>query len=276
MLATRLLFTDGALMGLGREGEARYGARNFLELFSVFNTPPLVSVLHGLTEIGRVHELTFRRQSEGSLHLALGGRGWRVTHVDESRRRAWVEPAEAPGKSRWLGGGPPLHFRLAQAMGKVLVYGIEDHLLSTRARQSLAEMREEFSWVSDDHTTLVVEPAKGRARWWTFAGDRYNASVAERLLAADLKCSTDGLGLGFPIQATDPIQRTRTEELLHQIRLEPTRYQPGRMDTEILGELKFFECLPHSLQSQTAAARLAPTDEAVSLGQRSVRIRVHA
>lgn len=273
LVETGVLFADGATMGLGPVGEERYGARHFLELFSVFNSPPLFSVLHGLTEIGQVHELTFRRKSEGPLHLALGGRGWRVAHLDWSRRRAWVEPAEAPGRSRWLGGGPPLHFRLAEAMGRALRHGVPAHLLSQRARQQLSEVQQEFSWLAEEHTTLVVEPAKQRARWWTFAGDHYNAAVAQWLEDAGLQCSNDGLGLDVAVSSEKTGAQRQLEELLSKARRLERPATCGKRQLEALGELKFIECVPPALQIGLGTARLSPSIAARGSGDRPIRVR---
>lgn len=101
-----LLFEEAGILGIGTEGEARYGRKNFLEVFSVFLSPPLFQVYHGRNEIGQVHEESFRRGSDEPILLSLGGRGWKVTHMDWTRRRAYVEPAESPGRSRWLAACP--------------------------------------------------------------------------------------------------------------------------------------------------------------------------
>lgn len=61
LFETNILFADGAIVMLGPEGEARYGAKHFLELFSVFNTPPVATVYHGVDELGQVDPLSFLR-----------------------------------------------------------------------------------------------------------------------------------------------------------------------------------------------------------------------
>ena len=121
MLSESMLFEDEGLLGIGTEGEGRYGLKNFLELFSIFTSPPLFTVLHGRTEIGQVHQLTFQPRGEGPTTLALGGRQWPVKHVDWDRRQAFVEPTELRGRSRWLGAGQALSFALCQAVKSVLV-----------------------------------------------------------------------------------------------------------------------------------------------------------
>ena len=53
---------------------------------------------------------------EGPNGLLLGGRAWRVTHLDWARRIAHVEATDEVGHSRWRGTGPTLGFRLCQTM----------------------------------------------------------------------------------------------------------------------------------------------------------------
>jgi len=65
MLEHEILWEEAGILWLGREGESTYGRRNFLELFSVFTSPPLFSVLHGRQELGYVDELTFLQKQDG-------------------------------------------------------------------------------------------------------------------------------------------------------------------------------------------------------------------
>src|SRR5699024_3608187 len=116
MKESGVLFEDVGIVGVGTEGEARYGRKNFLEIFSVFSSPPLFTVLHGRRELGQVHEDSFRNDAQEAILLSLGGLGWRVTHLDWPGRRAYVEPADRQGRSRWLGTGQPMHFELCQAV----------------------------------------------------------------------------------------------------------------------------------------------------------------
>ena len=59
MIDHEILWSDQGILSFGQKGEEAYGRKNFLELFSVFLSPPLFSVLHGRQELGFVDELTF-------------------------------------------------------------------------------------------------------------------------------------------------------------------------------------------------------------------------
>jgi ATP-dependent helicase Lhr and Lhr-like helicase len=135
--------------------------------------------LHPGQELGSVDEATFLLQGEAEkqIVLLLRGRSWWVVHIDWSKRDAWVEPIELPGRSLWLGGGVPLSFALCQAQKRVLLGEASYDRLTRRARQQIEELRGRFPWLEPDATTLEKVPG-GRARWWTFGGLRANATLA--------------------------------------------------------------------------------------------------
>ena len=115
-----MLFEDAGILSFGPEGEAEYGRKNFLELLSVFTSPPLFRVISGQKELGSVHESTFYKKQEGPTILLLAGRSWKTNHLDWNRRIAYVEPADEQGRSRWIGEGQFLSFRVCQAIRHIL------------------------------------------------------------------------------------------------------------------------------------------------------------
>src|SRR5690606_12660428 len=98
----------------------------------------------------------------------------------------------------------------------------------------------EFAWLSDEHTTLAFEQGAGRARWWTFAGDQYNAAVAALLEDAGVNVTSDGLGLDFVSLVEDAGARQRLEDLIATAQRldgpEPIERQHAAVD-----DLKFVE-----------------------------------
>lgn len=103
----------GGMIGIGNEAETSFGRKNFLELLSVFTSPPVFSVRHGHQEIGQVpDEALLARPSglgAGGAHaLVLAGRSWAIRDVDWVRRVVSVEPAEVVGVARWQGATPPV------------------------------------------------------------------------------------------------------------------------------------------------------------------------
>jgi ATP-dependent Lhr-like helicase len=241
MLATGVLHEDQGKLWFGAEGEKKFGYKNFLELFSVFTSPPLFTVLHGRTELGLVHDSTFLGAGkEGQSVLLLGGRSWAVTSIDWRNRCAYVAPAPAGGKSRWCGGSRSLHFEHARAIRRVLAFGSLAGIPSQRAKDGLESLRNDMAWVDDD-STAIVRGADGYTQWWTFAGLRTNAMLAVAL--GDLVSATqvqDNLALPMRdgVRAEDVGQRLREVDVSKL--LPPVSQQA-------LDDLKFGPCLPRDL-----------------------------
>ena len=102
MLAREMLWDEQGLLAIGRGGEEAYGRRHFMELFSVFTSPPLFTVLHDRDELGQVHQSSFVVASGQEPVLLLAGRSWLVTHVDWAARVAQVQPTDLKGRSRTM------------------------------------------------------------------------------------------------------------------------------------------------------------------------------
>jgi ATP-dependent Lhr-like helicase len=255
MLEREILWDEAGILWLGREGESTYGRRNFLELFSVFTSPPLFSVLHGRQELGYVDELTFLQKQEGPKVLLLGGRAWQVNHVDWQRRMAYVEATEAPGRSRWKGSGRGLSYRVCQAIKHVLASSDSRDWWSQRAQARMREIRAEFAWLDVDSTVVLAGP-DGQIQWWTFGGAGVNASLSRALsnIAHD-RVTSDSLAVTFDTLVTMNAVEDALRELRHRV---PEEMRPAVADEAVDG-LKFSESLPrelaiHMLQNRVADA----------------------
>jgi ATP-dependent Lhr-like helicase len=97
LVATGFLVDDGGILGVGGQAEAALGRQHFMELLSVFASPPVFSVRHGRVEIGLVPDETLMVRpagytAGGATVLVLAGRSWSIVHVDWGRRVVHVEP----------------------------------------------------------------------------------------------------------------------------------------------------------------------------------------
>jgi ATP-dependent Lhr-like helicase len=198
MLERQVLWDEAGVLWLGREGQDAYGRKNFLDLVSVFTAPPLFTVLHGRHELGSVDESTFlSRRDVGPPVLLLAGRAWRAVHLDWRRRRAYVEPAEDEGRSRWRGEGQFLGAELCRAIRRVLAGDGVAPEWSRRATGQMAELRGAFSWLDGrDENTLISSGSE--LAWWTFGGGRANAALAcELSRRLNIQTSADNFAVRF-------------------------------------------------------------------------------
>ncbi|GHH70112.1 ATP-dependent helicase [Streptosporangium violaceochromogenes] len=258
---------DGGMLFVGPEAERRFGRRHFMEMTGVFTSAPEFTVLSGRKEIGRTDPALLTEQVEGPRLLLLAGRTWRVTYIDWSRRRCYVEAADGHGKARWGGTGyGGLSRPLTQAMREVLLGADPPVRLSRRAVERLAAVREDaVDTVHPGGTIITREPATDDVRWWTWAGFRANATLAATL---------DGIAV--------PGQRVDEASIRLRSDLTPEMWRAGtadaadrlclpNVDEKALHGLKFSGALPERLAVATLATRLADVKGAAAVLDAPVR-----
>lgn len=238
MLGAGILHSDEGQIGIGKAGERAFGEKNFMELFSVFTTPPMVKVFWGKQELGEVHQLTFAVRDNGPALLTLGGRSWQTTYVDWPRKKAFVEPSEARGKSQWVSDAQPLRYELCRAIADVLVSEVVPDGLSLRAQGLLADLRDQYGWIESGKTTMILQ-ADGNATWWNFAGKLLNSAIKDVLSDQADKITADNESLEFRHVYS-------TETLINKIRMilaGNAEHLAVLLDENFVQELKFSECL---------------------------------
>ena len=246
MVTNGILWSDDGILAFAPEGEATFGRRNFMDILSVFTSPPLFTVMSGQKELGNVHESTFYRREEGPAILVLAGQSWKTRHLDWKRRIAHVEPTDEKGRSRWLGEGQMLSHAICQSIRRILASDDDDPAWSRRGVQRFAELRDEHPWVSADCTCLVHSP-NGQIRWWTFAGGIANALLADTLKPhCDVKA--DNLSLSFSTASSvDAVA-----ELIDALQPDGVRAVPN---PDAMENLKFSECLSPDIAAEVFTAR---------------------
>ena len=252
MLDHEILWSDQGIVSFGVQGEKAYGRKNFLELFSVFLSPPLFSILHGRQELGFVDELSFLGKADGPRILLLGGRAWMVKHIDWQRRLAYVEATDAKGQSRWKGWSRGLDYPLCQSIKRILVSQSKNERWSRRAAEQFVEIRIEFSWLEAD-STVVLRGRRGEPEWWTFGGMRANATLARALTdVTHRRVQHDDFTLTFDERLSDEdVQQAVAEVLSHEVAtMRPL------IDEDAIDGLKFSECLPKSLAIEMLETRM--------------------
>lgn len=265
MTATGLLWEEEGIVWLGREGEEAYGRRNFLELFSVFTSPPTFSVKYGQADLGQIDILTLLLKVGDRTVLLLGGRSWLVTHILWDRRVVYVRPAEQRGKSRWSGAGRALSYEFCQAIRRVLDSEDTSPCWSARARDEMAAARLGHE-KAEASTAAVI--ANNKLTWWTFGGLRANAALAERIqkqTAAEV--TRDNLSIDL-----DPcVTQSEFAGVIDSLRSDPPLAGP-RMGLEgAVAGLKFSNCLPTEFAEGIVRSRLADAPAVKAVLSETVR-----
>lgn len=252
-VSQKLLCEDNAVLMLGPEAEKLFGRRNYMELLSVITSQPLFHIRHGRSSLGYVHPLSFTHNSGKQVILSLGGRHWRVSHIEWTKRIAYVEPSGERGRSRWAGSVLPLSPRLCTEMKHLLHDGTTDPFWSRRGRERMAEMRDELGEVAGEGTCILR--SDGSWEWWTFAGLAANQTVAS-LLGEDLDESlrAENLFIRIPgncsmVELQRALAKARAKEQ-HALVSASLKEQAEEL-------LKFSELLPADLLSKSIAARFA-------------------
>jgi ATP-dependent Lhr-like helicase len=266
MLQKGVLAEDQGILWLGEKGEDEFGRKNFPELFSVFQTPPLFTVRYGQTDLGEVHESSFLVRCSERPVLLLAGRSWMTTTIDWLNKVAYVEPTEGIGRSRWLGAGQPLSFAYCQAIKQVLCSDGTSPRLSRRAITEIEAARAEFTWLSPECTSVVSDTAKGSYCWWTFGGLRANAMLREGLKSLG-PSSFDNLSVRFD----GALDARVLEKAVAGIQKDPPKVAPLAGSDRAIDHLKFSTCVPRRLAEQMLAVRLADPDAVIRTLEQPLR-----
>jgi len=244
MLEMCLLASDSGLLMVGDQAERLYGAKHYITLLSIFDSPPLFTVFWGPKEIGAVHPISFHADARGGpVILSLAGRSWQVGHIDWDRQAAQVTPADDRGKSRWLGESRPLSNKLCQAVRNVLLDSDASSWWSKRAKDQIASARENAPAVASDATVVEIDTDRARVTWWTFAG--LNANFE---LAASWPGTVRFDNFSVTLEGRIPLDR------IHEWIRAESLVDPTRLD--LLPRWKFHECLPPKLQKESLLVRL--------------------
>ncbi|MEV7805481.1 hypothetical protein AB0O28_21285 [Microbispora sp. NPDC088329] len=257
---------DGGDLLVGPHAEQRFGRRNFIDLTAVFTAPPEFTVLRGSAEIGRTDPALLTSAVSGPRLLLPAGRTWAVDWIDWRRRRCFVQPVEGSGgKARWatsMSGGAS--FALSRAMRDVVLGADPPVKLTRRAAAGLARVREDSRHLVRPDGTVIVRD-DGDLQWWTWAGNRANATLkatlgpladpAQRVDDQYIRVRNDLTGTGWRQDLADRLSRPEVDE-------------------RALNGLKFSVLLPRELAVETLASRLADYPGATTVLSEPVKLLV--
>ena len=241
LLKQRILFSDGVRLSLGDQAQADYGRRHFMELLSVFTTPPLMTAFHGRKELGQIDQVSLVRHTSGEpVVLSLGGRSWRVQTIEWRMRQVFVEPADTQGRSSWLGARRGVSYPIGRQVHRLLTSTEEDSAWSQRAREQIAALRDEYGFLRPDADVVTAEPGRADCAWYTLAGRGVNLVLSQALAHVGIETTDvdDFCLVSMPTGGTGVLEEAICG-------LDPNslcdNFSPP---TEFIEALKFAECLP--------------------------------
>ncbi len=176
-----------------------------------------------------------------------------MNHLDWQRRVAYVEPADSVGRSRWQGQGQVLHYDLCQSIKFVLASEEMSERWSHRVRDRIGVLREEQAWL-ESANTAVVSDNDGRLCWWTFAGQRANHVLAQRL--SGLTSSNVKAG-NLALEFESRISLDGIEAAMAIVRRGEANGVRPVVDEGVVDGLKFSACLPTDMAMEMLGDRLA-------------------
>lgn len=252
LLDLGVLWDDQGMLWFTPAGEQQLGHRGFSELLSVFTSEPLLTAMHGPTELGQLHPLALSSSGSVPTTVLLGGRSWLVRRVDWARRIVLVEPTSNSGRSLWKGRGASLSFTLCDRMRRVLTAPDQSVApeWSARTKTKMAQLRQQHAFLHDCATVVTVDGGSD-AVWWTFAGQRANDQLARAIShRTGIGCRASNVSINLDAVPED-------QALRESITLAPTLPIPTQVLDEMADLVKFGEYLPKQLLREVITARLA-------------------
>ena len=247
---------------LGERGRRLYGAKHFADLYAVFSTPTMLTVMHGPEAVGQIDAYFAHAEDLEHLTFTLAARMWRATHVDWPKAIIHVVPIEHAGLPRWQGQPILLGRDLCQSMLAILTSTDEPEHWSKRARQKMTELREQHAFLQPEGETLEQSPSGYRL--WTFAGGKSNNLLAKTLQSIlGAKITNNNIYVSFSEDAGK--SEVAIRQALDNLRV--ARRPNGDDALQFAascarGTLSKFEpCLPDRLLNEYLAERLTAISE---------------
>ncbi len=262
LIDSGILFSDGVLLSMGDEGVRRFGRKHFLELVSVFTSPPLFEVVHGSNSIGMVDWLTVAvEEGKERRPLILSGRAWDIRDIDFASRKMFVTPSTAKGRARWYGQGQGLSLEMARGVREVLLSEDRSTRWSDRCRTKMGNLRNEFRARGAESHGCVCDQAENHVIWWNFAGRFLNEAFASVLdTGANIEARFDDFSLRFTYETDVTAIRSAIRRLLDN----PDALRQLPISKQWLDGLKFSDCLPERFAATAARGRIRVSEDAIA------------
>ena len=236
--------------------------------------PRYITVKWNVQELGAVDAefLSSLDPEKGRPAFTLGGRAWEIQTIDWKRGVCQVKPAEHASAPRWTGAPSFLSYALSQAMREILVGDGEAPYWSVRAREVIASLRSEHTFLKQSASPILDE--RDGMTWWNYAGGQANVLLA-RMIEAELggRCVVRNSSVTWKDAPTPSVIALRDTLRAFHRDGRPADEDARRFAQACAGKLrlsKFQPCMPETLLNEFLASRLDVE------GARSVLAKVSA
>jgi ATP-dependent Lhr-like helicase len=194
------LFPVDGKLSMGDAAERAFGRKNFLELYAVFSTPQLYSVVtRGGKPLGSLEQNFVDKLVEKVTCFLLGGRAWVAELILHSESKVVVSPAPRGRKPSWGGYVPQfLGYELCQKMAEILASDAPIPYLDAPSAAALGQMRAELGRSLRSQRWYEAKTPDGEYLW-TFAGGAVNLTLKYGLQhLRNWTAASDNFRLKFP------------------------------------------------------------------------------
>jgi hypothetical protein len=131
----------------------------------------------------------------------------------------------------------------------------------------MSRLRDEFSWLRADSSSAIIDSVNKSSRWWTFAGDRFNAAAAASLTLAGIRATHDSYSVRLASIPPWPLHEALSTAAKHVLS------QPDLAVThDLVQRIKFADCVPRELLGKMLATRYRAGAVAERVAAESVHV----
>ena len=241
LVSSEFLIRGQDLVAVGPRMEREFGQGHYRELLASFTGSMLLTGRHGSAEVGFIDPTALSGDKKDQLIL-LAGRSWKITGIEWAKKTVWLEPAKEGGKARWMGSARSLSGEVCHGIRSVLAEGPSAAFtLSLRARDALKFLQGGME-ISAGTSFVVSRRQDVPNRTLTFAGTKFNRTLARRASTPGNKIKFDALG----VQAM-PAMFENSGKAFTELNAE---------ELAIFSEaIKFADCVPTSLLTESIQSR---------------------
>lgn len=256
MVENKYLMYERGKIFIDTETEKKFGGRNFITLYSAFDTNKEFTVKYKNRSIGSL-ERWFVNALGDNFQFVLAGRCWQTDKIDYDRGILYVIEAEYARPPKWMSEGGFVSFELAQEYLNVLTSNEAYNFLNKTELDLLNEIRYEERSFGLERGKILIEESKNDYIFYTYAGNRVNYTLATVLSLINRYYDIVGVTWkGFKLRCRDKEFKINSDiisEEINKIRTNPNYFENEKI-TELIERVpdittsKFQRYLPQELR----------------------------